>query len=112
MSTQLWVAPVSSRKLPLSSPNVRLANGLLKTEMSMGIRLPAHGDVSAIVGAIVATDRVSKNKAVIIGHTNQSWSTASEIHRRRTTSHVKGSLHELDQTERTIGSSRLSPWQS
>jgi hypothetical protein len=24
----------------------------------------------------------------------------------------KGSLHELDQTERTIGPPRLSPWQS
>ena len=57
MSTRLWVAPVSSRKLPLLPPNVRLANGLPKTEVSIGMRVPPHIDVSALAAVVVATDK-------------------------------------------------------
>ncbi len=63
MSTRLWVVPVSSRKLPLSPPNVRLTNGLLKTEVSIGMRVPPQIDVSALAAVVVATNKTSGTAA-------------------------------------------------
>jgi hypothetical protein len=50
---------VSIKKLPLSSPNVRLTNGVLRTEVSIGTRVPPHTDVSAPAAVVVAAHDAS-----------------------------------------------------